>query len=536
MKNIASLILCWLFYNSGVYAQSPVWHKIIDTDRTDILSPSICLDPDNKIFVSTIREQSTGSGDLNNLISVQILDGDGTEIYNTQYAPYPHPSAENYSITNLNSKVDEGLLFHKGHYRSPDSSYFFFSLLDYLNDSVTLHKMTIKDEERVKYCDFNNEYVEILISNIFNNTLIYKIYNRDLNLVDQRFLNIDNFNKQIYAYNNNLYLITDSISSSNFISYKIQKYNFSGLEVATNILEDVMETQNLPNNFNIQDINIFDGRLIVKARNIHKNNNPLINGLESNLFFVVIDTSNLEIIHTYSINEINANAPVGVTDNGQAYSYADNKLVATCKNITDNNVPRIVSYYYQDGILLFKRELFDSSISNINMVAAQKVIITENSVLNLYNLPSYKYLIQVLDLRGNTLLSYHNKIDSTANTGGILDFVREEDQNSYYLFGSLNYTGNTDNDLFLTKIKDLHSSVNRQTMDRIYLYPNPTENLIYIDNLNGILVGVYDLFYNSVGFTYANDVIDIKSLPKGVYIAIFQKKSGERIFARIVKR
>lgn len=514
MKNIILFILFIIIPTLALNAQSLNWENKIDFNRTSVYSPSICFD-NNTSIVTYLREKNTDSGFYNNLIVAQYFDINGNEIFKKEYKPFNVNSISNASILDVNSTFIGDQLFNKGYFSTLDSNYLFFSVLNKNTNSVIYNNIPLKQGESVVSCEFVDGTVEVYISNMLEDTLNFYTFDNSLELQSNSKISIQTSNKFVRVFQETLYLISYDISANNFISFTIEKYNNFGSLLSSNKISNIIQTQSVQNNFSVQEISFSNDKLLIKAKNIHKNNNVNISNLESNLFFVVIDTNNLTMDYLYSINDPNTTSPTHIPDNGQSYMYSDNKLSVLCKNILDGNILRVYSYCFQNGNLLFKKQLEDSTIVNFNTVSVINTINSGNSVINIYNLPSNYYLIQKLDLNGNQLLAFKRSYDTLISYGLILSSIINN--NYLYLLSTVNYNTFTDNDILISNLSDILNSIEYKKDNKVSIYPNPATNIaiISIDKIKE--VHLYNTLGEKIKTYYHTNILNTDDLPQGIY-------------------
>ena len=212
--------------------------------------------------------------------------------------------------------------------------------------------------------------------------------------------------------------------------------------------------------------------------------------------------------------------------------FKDNKLSVLCKNITNGSIQKIFTYSYQNGNLLFRRELVDTSLIAFNFVSANSTQIVSNNIVNVYNYPSNTYLIETLDLNGNLLLSSRNTFDSTVSFGLILS--SQVNSNYLYLIGSLNYSAFTDNDISISQFSNMFNYVNTIIEPPINIYPNPSANTFTVDVNDVKTLTLYNTLGAKIKATSYTNKINVEGLPNGMYYLQIITKQNEHYSEKVI--
>ncbi len=520
--------LCW--------SQTQVWTKFYDTANTSEYELSI-YKIDKDLFMCSISENYPGAklnGD--DLPTIRKTDLEGNLIWHNRYQQSLLSNYKRYTIYNV--------LFNK------NKVIINGSCMNKISGTVNLYCLLIDTngtyinsifDSTINYKHLSSSFYSNNILNVYsepfgNDSILIHTVNYDENLLFLFQSSIPKSNRSFLKCYNDQILIFESMPSlENKIILKTTIYNKQ-----LDIIKSIADTSNITvdlsqfHNYNISSIDTLGGKYLLQGTFYGTKNNPNINGLDLDYYYLRIDSTSLNIINEYYGNKFNANNDV-------------EEVIANSVRIKENkNNTIILSKIYQSNLsssTKFKLELvdngqriwytyLDSLVPNISTSIPINIITIKSHILVSTYIFNKGLVLTEYDINGTKMKIHIDSLDPTLVNSGVNNILAG-DSNSVLVFGYIYRNGNDDSDLLLKKLNWEETGINGTSHQNKLpiLFPNPACNKIeLLNNHNMVRYEIIDLSGRSVnkGIIDGNN-INIENLLPGTYIIkCFTEKGSSR--------
>ncbi len=536
------LILLFLLYSDFVWSQSPSWTKFYDNANTSEFETSI-YKLNQKLYITSISENYQGgesNGDV--LPTLRILDFRGDIIFYSRYQQGDLNNFKNYKITKVT--INESRILINGNcINKVNNKHNNYSLLLNIDGSYINSKFdSTQNYTYLSSSIYLNSIIELYSESISVDSSILhsEKYNDSLGFINQNSIPINNLSF-IKSIDEKVIVCNSKASSNNKIIFNIYIYT-----QALDKIKSKSDTSEIPvdlsqfYNYNVSDLNSSKSDYILNGRFYGLKNNPKINGLELDYYFVVIDSVTLQIKNEYYSNEFNSDTnTVEVISNSVKIKEFNNSNVILSKIYT-SNLASSTKFRVEliNGNQRVWFNFIDSLVPNISTGLSVNIIpMKSNFIVSTY-LFNKGLVLTEFDLNGNKLQTYIDSLEPILINSGVNNII-EGDSNSVFVFGYIYRNGNIDSDLLLKKIywksTGLEKTIN--TRKKTVIYPNPASSqiqLLYIsENIK------FEIFNNTGTLVQKGDLegnkINIGELIPGIYLLKLYSQKGYFEFGTFVK-